>query len=103
MTAMTRTLLETALRADETLSVTERSALQAALTDVPPDLPATPLLVTQKNAAELLDVSRVTIWRMAKDGLLHPVELLPGTWRYRYAELAALARPAGQPKTNENP
>ncbi len=50
------------------------------------------LLVTQKAAAELLSVSRVTIWRMTKDCALHPVEILPGTWRYPYREIAALAQ-----------
>ena len=49
------------------------------------------LLVTQKQAAELLSVSRVTIWRMTKDCVFHPVEILPGPWRYRFRELAALA------------
>lgn len=49
------------------------------------------LLVTQKAAAELLSVSRVTVWRMTKDYTLHPVEILPGTWRYPYREIAALA------------
>jgi hypothetical protein len=36
-------------------------------------------------------VSRVTVWRMTKDCVLHPVEILPGTWRYRFRELATLA------------
>jgi hypothetical protein len=35
--------------------------------------------------------SRLTIWRMTKDGLLHPVEILPGTCRYSRREVAALA------------
>ena len=52
------------------------------------------LLVTQKTAAELLSVSRVTIWRMTKDCALHPVEILPGTWRYRYQESGVIARGA---------
>ena len=50
-----------------------------------------PLLVTQQKAAHLLGVNRVTIWRMAKAGLLHPVEILRGTQRYRLREVAALA------------
>jgi hypothetical protein len=29
---------------------------------------------------------------MTKDCALHPVEILPGIWRYLYREIAALAR-----------
>jgi hypothetical protein len=49
-------------------------------------------LVTQKRAAELLSVNRVTIWRMTKEGLLHPVEILPGTWRYPLVEIMRLTQ-----------
>jgi hypothetical protein len=49
-------------------------------------------LVTQKRAAELLSVNRVTIWRMTKEGLLHPVEILPGTWRYPMGEIMRLTQ-----------
>ena len=50
------------------------------------------LLVTQKRAAELLSVSRATVWRMTKDCLLHPVEIIPGTWRYPFREIIEIAR-----------
>jgi hypothetical protein len=50
------------------------------------------LLVTQKSVAALLSVSRLTFRRMTKNRILNPVEILPGTWRYQYAEIAALAR-----------
>jgi len=50
------------------------------------------LLLTQKRAAELLSVSRVTIWRMTKEFVLHPVEIIPGTWRYPLREIMALSR-----------
>jgi len=46
--------------------------------------------VTQKRAAELLSVNRVTIWRMTRDCLLHPVEILPGMWRYPSTRLRDL-------------
>lgn len=39
----------------------------------------------------MLSVSRVTVWRLTKDRVLKPVEILPGTWRYAYAEIARLA------------
>ena len=53
-------------------------------------------MVTQKLAAKLLSVSRVTVWRLTKDGVLHPVEIFPGTWRYPYAEIAKLAAAGSQ-------
>jgi hypothetical protein len=32
---------------------------------------------------------------MKRDGRLNPVEILPGTWRYRYSEIAEIARGGG--------
>jgi hypothetical protein len=57
------------------------------------------LLVTQKRAAELLSVNRVTIWRMTKDGMLNPVEILPGTLRYRLNEITRLAQAGTAPES----
>ena len=97
MNATSRAILQTVLATDASLSAAERSATQR-LIDGQTDSPTVVgggaddrLLVTQKQAAELLSVSRVTIWRMTKDCVLHPVEILPGTWRYRFRELATLA------------
>ncbi len=39
----------------------------------------------------MLGVSRVTIWRMTKEYVLHPVEILPGSWHYRLRELLELS------------
>lgn len=97
MNATSRAILQTVLVTDSSLSAVERNAAQRLIDG---QIEATPvaatgaeerLLVTQKRAAELLSVSRVTIWRMTKDCALHPVEVLPGTWRYSYREIAALA------------
>lgn len=97
MNATSRAILQTVLATDPSLSVAERKAAQR-LIDGQTESPTVGgggaddrLLVTQKQAAELLSVSRVTIWRMTKDCVLHPVEILPGTWRYRFCELATLA------------
>jgi hypothetical protein len=98
MNTTSRTLLQTILATDASLSAPERTAAQklldgqlemAALVSVGAD---ERLLVTQKRAAELLSVSRSTIWRMTKELVLHPVEILPGTWRYPFGEVARLAR-----------
>ena len=97
MNATSRAILQTVLATDASLSPAERSALQQTV-DGLIGLQAAPtsneerLLLTQKASAKLLSVSRVTIWRMTKDGILHPVEILAGMWRYSYREVAALAR-----------
>jgi predicted DNA-binding transcriptional regulator AlpA len=97
MNATSRAILQTVVATDASLSAAERSAAQR-LIDGRIEAPTVVvggsderLLVTQKEAAEMLSVSRVTIWRMTKDCVLHPVEILPGTWRYPYHEILALA------------
>jgi hypothetical protein len=97
MNTTSRAILQTVLTTDTSLSPIERSAVQrliagktegsASVADDDDDR----LLVTQKVAAKMLNVSRVTIWRMAKDAVLHPVEILPGTFRYSYRELMGIA------------
>lgn len=98
MNATSRAILQTVLSTDSSLSAAERSAGQR-LIEGHVEGPAVTaggadeqLLVTQKRAAELLSVSRATIWRMTKDCALHPVEIIPGTWRYSFREIIALAR-----------
>lgn len=54
----------------------------------------TALCVSQAEAGRLLGVSRFTIWRMAREGQLHPVSIR-GSVRYPVAELERLA--SGQP------
>lgn len=98
MNATSRAILQTVLSTDGSLSAAEKSAAQRLIDgQVEASTVATTgtderLLVTQKRAAELLSVSRATIWRMTKDCILHPVEILPGTWRYSLREVFALAK-----------
>lgn len=96
MNATSRAILQTVLNTDTGLIAPERKLIQQ-LVEGRIEAPEAPkavgehLLLTQKATAKLLSVSRVTVWRMTKDGVLHPIELLPGTWRYSYAEIARLA------------
>ena len=53
-----------------------------------------PLLMGMFASAKLLGVSHATLWRMIKFGLLKKVEVLPGSFRLRRADLEAIA--AGQ-------
>ena len=67
MNTTSRTLLETVISTDSTLSLEERSALQRTLRgEVGPtaddrDDPAAPLFLTQRQTAVQLNVSRVTV------------------------------------------
>ena len=107
MNPTSRAILQTVLTTDSTLSGLEKSALQQVMegrieaAGVAPAPDGSPLLVPQKAVAELLSVSRVTVWRLTKDGVLHPVEILPGTWRYRFDEVAKLARCGQVPPATE--
>ena len=50
-----------------------------------------PLLLSMRQAAKMIGVSRVTFWRMMKAGKLERVEILPGSFRVRRADVEALA------------
>ncbi len=54
------------------------------------------LLLGMSASAKLLGVSRTTLWRMANQGVLQRIEILPGSFRLRRADLEAVA--AGQKK-----
>jgi hypothetical protein len=92
-----RAVLLATLTADAALSAAERSAIQWLIngnleTASPIEPQVDRLLVTQKSVAALLSVSRMTVWRMTKKRILNPVEIFPGMWRYRFAEIADLVR-----------
>jgi predicted DNA-binding transcriptional regulator AlpA len=94
MNATSRAICETVLTSDVNLSVAERAALRRVLEGEFGESVgiSEPLLVTQKEAAQRLRLSRVTLWRLTQQGTFHPVEVTPGTWRYRWEEVAAFAR-----------
>lgn len=46
-----------------------------------------PLTLTMTDAAKTLGVSRATLWRMVKAGILRPVEVMSGTLRIRRDDL----------------
>lgn len=62
--------------------------------DIPvrPAIPASgPLLLAMGEGARFLGVSRATLWRMIRDGRLGRIEVLPGSFRVRRADLEAFA------------
>lgn len=46
-------------------------------------------LLTQKEAAHFLSISRSTLWRMTKEGIFTLREMRPGMWRYKFSEIEA--------------
>ena len=50
-----------------------------------------PLLMGMMAAAKFLGVSRTTLWRMVNEGRLKKVEILPGSFRLRRADLETVA------------
>jgi predicted DNA-binding transcriptional regulator AlpA len=68
-----------------------------------------PLLMGMSASAKFLGVSRATLWRMIKAGLLQKVEVLPGSFRLRRTDLEAVAagrkpcRSEGAPDISDAP
>jgi len=56
-----------------------------------PEAPTGPLLLGMSAAAKFIGCSRATLWRIVKAGRLTKVEILPGSYRLRRADLLALA------------
>ncbi|MGC4074945.1 MAG: hypothetical protein QM760_21090 [Nibricoccus sp.] len=99
MTPTSVAILQTILATDSSLTPNERGGLERLFRGEPLGSASSTvddhLLIAQKKAAALLDVSRATIWRMTKDQVLQPVEIFPGTWRYRYRDVVALSEANG--------
>lgn len=94
MNTTSKAILETVLSTDTSLSSGERETVERLISgksSFAGGRHTDRLLMTQKEAGAMLSVSRVTIWRMTRDGALKPVEVLPGTWRYRFEEIATIA------------
>jgi excisionase family DNA binding protein len=50
-----------------------------------------PLLMGMGAGAKYLGVSRATFWRMLRAGRLNKIEILPGSFRVRRADLEAIS------------
>jgi hypothetical protein len=60
-----------------------------------------PLLLGMSAASKFLGVSRATLWRMIKKGIVERVEVLPGSFRLRRCDLEAIAAGQGKVRTNK--
>jgi excisionase family DNA binding protein len=61
-----------------------------------------PLLMGMGAAASFLGVSRPTLWRMIQAGRLQKVELFPGSFRIRKADLEELVAPRTNSQQTSN-
>jgi len=66
------------------LEILEGRELPSAIDD--------PLLLGMGEAADLLRVSRATLWRIIKAGRLQKVELYPGSFRLRRSDILDLVK-----------
>lgn len=94
MNPTTHAILNSVASSDRELTPAEKILLQRLLNGQAesPASASEAMLMTQKQAAQTLGVSRVTLWRMTKETILTPVEVLPGTFRYRRDEVESVAR-----------
>ena len=88
--ATTYRAVKAVLAGDDTITCDQRDSALALLTGRVPKQDQLPLLLTQKQAARLLGVSRFTIRNMTREGQLHPVRVHECR-RYRRDEVDALA------------
>ena len=91
MKPSTRQILKAVLNADDTITIQQQQEVMAILSNRPKEDPSLPLLLTQMQAARLLNVSRATIFRMVRGGQIHPVQI-HGAMRYRREEIEVIAR-----------
>lgn len=95
MNPTTREMVRLALSNDHTVSTKFAEAvfdmLDGRSLQSHAAVPDHPLLMTMTAAANLLGVSRVTMWRMVKEGVVQPVEITPRVFRIRRQDVQDLA------------
>jgi excisionase family DNA binding protein len=89
--ALLEELMQAALAAPDER---KREAVELLRGTRPATVPAPrgPLLMGMTAAASYLGVSRATLWRMLRDGLLQKVEIFPNCFRLRRSDLDAIAQ-----------
>ncbi len=87
----TSQIIRAALDADDSVRGDLKNTALAVLREEAAQAPMHPILVTQAQAARLLGVSRITVYRMVQEGELEPV-IIRGMRRYRREDLERIAR-----------
>ena len=81
-------IIKSALDADDNIDDAERNAMFSLLRK-PIVAPRTSALLTLKEVCQELRCSRQTLWRLVKNGQLHPVHIR-GLRRFKRAEIEKL-------------
>jgi len=87
----TRQIIKILLDADDTVSIEHQRDIWEVVTNRPKDDSSLPLLLNQHQAADLLGVSRQSLYRLVQNGKMPRVKILD-TWRYHRADIEQLAR-----------
>jgi hypothetical protein len=82
-------IIETVLQSDPNVSELQKDQVKAVLTGS--KLPIQPALLTQKETATWLNVSKSTAYNLVLKGYLKPVIIGDGIKRYRVSDLEKLA------------
>lgn len=69
----------------------QQAEIDKILTGAKADPPSAPLLLTFSEAARLGGFSRTTLWRMARAGVIQPVNLTSRCRRVRRSDIVRLA------------
>ena len=99
MTDLTGDLLAAVVAASSDRKALALRVLRGEPIEPPTGQPSAPLLLGMTGAAKLLGVSRATLWRIIQSGRIEKVELFPGSYRLRRADIEqiATARAGGPP------
>ena len=101
MNEVTATLLEAALRTDNSMTDDEKQAVMDFAKN--PTQATSERLVTVKEAARLLSVNEKSVWRMAREGRLHVVPIASKARRVRMSELENIMNGAFTPSRSYCP
>lgn len=88
MNEVTATLLEAALRTDNSMSEEEKRAVMDFAKN--PAQMTTDRLLTVREAARLLSINEKSVWRMAREGRLHVVPIASKARRVRMSEIQGI-------------
>ena len=82
-------ITRTVIKADEAIPADRKTGALAYLSGQA-DVLLPKLLLSQAEAARVLSISRVSLWRLVKDGVITPVHI-GGIRRYRLRDLQRIA------------
>lgn len=83
----TKTIITAAIEADGAITPDEKEAFMRLLMGAPESV----ILVSPKEACEIIGISKGTLWSYVKDGKLHPIHRSKRLVRFNKTEVEKLA------------